>query len=329
VHLRRGAFAKAEADALAAVELIDEHRLQIPAALAFAWLVKAMIERGKASEGWAVVRERGFDQAVPDRHVFAMLYEARARLHAVDHRTDRALSDALEAGRLLAALGPGPTPLPWRATAALAAHRMGRVDQARDLAAQDLDLARRFGAPRALGISLRTAALVGPADPIPGLRESVEVLERSQVRGELARSLVELGSAMRRRRQAVSEARSILREALDLAHRCDAVVVEQRARDELVAAGGRPRRPLVRGLESLTARELRVAQLAAAGSTNREVAQVLFISPRTVEHHLRNIYLKLGISSRAELQALIERVDGLPGDGQRASAGVSRPDSRS
>jgi hypothetical protein len=111
VHLRRGAFAEAEADALAAVELIDEHRLQIPAALAFAWLVKAMIERGKVSEGWEVIRERGFDQAIPDRHVFAMLYEARSLLHMVDHRTDRALSDALEAGRLLAALGPGPTPL--------------------------------------------------------------------------------------------------------------------------------------------------------------------------------------------------------------------------
>jgi DNA-binding CsgD family transcriptional regulator len=150
------------------------------------------------------------------------------------------------------------------------------------------------------------------------LRESVEVLEHSEVRGELARSLVELGSAMRRGRQAVSEARAILREALDLAHRSDGVAVEQRARDELVAAGGRPRRPLVRGLDALTARELRVAQLAAAGSTNRQVAQILFISPRTVEHHLRNIYLKLGISSRPELHALMAGVGGLATAGQRA-----------
>jgi DNA-binding CsgD family transcriptional regulator len=306
VHLRAGAFAEAEADARAAVELIDEHRLHIPAALAFAWLVMALIERDRSSEAREVIGGRGFDHSIPEQNVFAMLYEARAMLHLSEHVPDRALSDALHAGRLLAPLGPGPTPLPWRATAALAAHQIGQADQARQLAMEDLELARRFGAPRALGIALRTQALVGPDDPISTLRESVEVLEASEARGELARSLVELGTAMRRRRHAASETRAVLREALNLSHRCGALVTERRARDELLAAGGRPRRAVTRGVDALTPRELRVVQLAAAGATNRQIAQTLFVTPRTIEHHLRNAYGKLEISSREQLPDALE-----------------------
>jgi DNA-binding CsgD family transcriptional regulator len=288
------------------VELIDDHRLHIPAALAFAWLAMALTERGKASEAWEVLRGRGFDHSIPEQNVFAMLYEARAMLHLTDHVPDRALADSLQAGRLLAPLGPGPTPLPWRATAAVAAHHTGQVDQARQLAAEDLELARRFGAPRALGIALRTEALVGPEDPVCTLRESVRVLEASEVRGELARSLVELGTTMRRRRHPASETRAVLREALDLSHRCGALVIERRARDELLAAGGRPRRAVTRGVDALTPRELRVVQLAAAGATNRQIAQTLFVTPRTIEHHLRNAYGKLEISSREQLLEALE-----------------------
>jgi DNA-binding CsgD family transcriptional regulator len=316
VHLRRGDFAEAEADARAALELIDDRRLEIPAALSFAWLVMALVERDKAGDAWEALRERGFDEEIPEQGIFGFLYGARAVLHLAGHEPRRALDDALRAGHLFSTIGPGPSPSPWRSTAALAAHARGQEEQARELAAEDLELARRFGAPRPLGIALRTAALVGLGDPVAGLRESVAVLEPSGARAELARSLLELGSAMRRRRHGAAETRAVLREALDASHRCGAAVIERRARDELLAAGGRPRRASTRGLDALTPRELRVAQLAAAGSTNRQIAQALFVTPRTIEHHLRSTYTKLGITSREGLpEALgtgpVSKVDGL------------------
>ncbi|MDQ6915415.1 MAG: helix-turn-helix transcriptional regulator, partial [Actinomycetota bacterium] len=79
----------------------------------------------------------------------------------------------------------------------------------------------------------------------------------------------------------------------------------ERARDELAAAGARPRRPQISGVESLTASERRTAELAAEGLTNREVAQALFVTVKTVEWHLRNVYVKLGIGSRRELAAAL------------------------
>ena len=102
-----------------------------------------------------------------------------------------------------------------------------------------------------------------------------------------------------------AESRDILRPALDLAHRCGALALTERARAELVAAGGRPRRLVLSGLDSLTPSERRVAQLAAAGLSNRDIAQNLFITTRTVEGHLTNAYHKLAITSREQLPAAL------------------------
>jgi DNA-binding CsgD family transcriptional regulator len=88
---------------------------------------------------------------------------------------------------------------------------------------------------------------------------------------------------------------------LDLAGRCGALALCERARGELLSAGLRPRRVHLAGREALTGGELRVAQLAAAGHANREVAQTLFISVKTVETHLRHVYQKLDVRSRKEL----------------------------
>jgi DNA-binding CsgD family transcriptional regulator len=103
----------------------------------------------------------------------------------------------------------------------------------------------------------------------------------------------------------VRKARDILRPALDLAHRCGALALTERARTELVAAGGRPRRLVLSGLDSLTPSERRIAQLAAAGLSNRDIAQNLFITTRTVEGHLTHAYHKLDITSREQLPAAL------------------------
>lgn len=97
------------------------------------------------------------------------------------------------------------------------------------------------------------------------------------------------------------EAREQLRHALELADVCRAEGLVDQVRTELYAARGRPRTTALTGLEALTPSERRVADLAAAGNTNREIAQQLFVTPKTVENHLRNAYRKLGIGSRREL----------------------------
>ena len=130
------------------------------------------------------------------------------------------------------------------------------------------------------------------------------MLRELPARLELARSLAELGAALRRGRLR-AEAREHLREAAELAQECGAERLEERIDEELRIAGARPRRRAFSGADSLTPSERRVAVAAAAGATNREIAQELFVSLRTVEMHLTNTYRKLDISSRSELAAVI------------------------
>ena len=122
---------------------------------------------------------------------------------------------------------------------------------------------------------------------------------------ELARSLVDLGSVQRRHGQR-SESRDPLRRALELAHLSGARGLAERAREELAAAGSRPRSVFRTGVDSLTASELRTARLAAQGLGNVEIAQLLFVTRKTVEKHLGNAYTKLEIASREELPAALD-----------------------
>ena len=126
------------------------------------------------------------------------------------------------------------------------------------------------------------------------------MLEGSSAKLERARTLVELGAALRRANQRV-DARELLKEGLDIAVRCGAQPLVERAEEELAATGARPRRLLLSGVESLTASERRVARFAADGLSNKDIAQALFVTTKTVEVHLSNVYRKLGIASRGEL----------------------------
>ena len=131
-------------------------------------------------------------------------------------------------------------------------------------------------------------------------------LEPTFARLERARSLTDLGVALREAGKAEA-ARSVLLRALDQAHRCGAQPLAERARAEAVAAGARPRRPRLTGVEALTPSELRAARLASEGLSNREIAQALFVTKKTVADHLAASYRKLDISRRDGLtQALAE-----------------------
>jgi DNA-binding CsgD family transcriptional regulator len=190
--------------------------------------------------------------------------------------------------------------VPWRSLRARALAGLGERAQAVALAQEEVELVRRFGSAGVVGRSLRVLGTVDPDHGIDRLREAVEVLERSTARFDLAAALAALGTALRLARRP-TEARLPLRRALELADRCGADGLVQNVRTELYATGARPRSTELSGAGSLTASERRVAELAAEGRTNKEIAQALYVTPKTVEVHLSNCYRKLGISSRGAL----------------------------
>ena len=192
-----------------------------------------------------------------------------------------------------------------RSDAASAHALLGRQDEALALACEDLELAEAAGAPGTIGAALRNlGALQEGEEGIVLLQRAVERLDDSQTALERARALVDYGAALRRNRKRRA-AREPLHRGLDLALRCGAPRLIDRARSELAAAGARPRRTAVDGVEALTARELEVATLAAQGLSNREIARSLYVTVKTVEWHLKHGFKKLGVSSRTELRGVL------------------------
>jgi len=154
----------------------------------------------------------------------------------------------------------------------------------------------------ALGILARSRALMSEGETADSLhREAIERLGRSHMRVELARARLLYGEWLRRT-QRRAEARSELRSAYDMLAGIGAAGFAERARQELLAMGDTVRKPAGDARETLTDQEAQIAQLAAGGQTNVEIGAQLFISPRTVEYHLRKVFGKLGISSRRELR---------------------------
>jgi DNA-binding CsgD family transcriptional regulator len=241
------------------------------------------------------------DEIPPDLAINALL-EARGLLRLAQGRTRQGLDDLLEFGRRDELWGSAnPLASRWRSHACMALAALGDSDAALRMARDDLERARRWGAASGIGIALRaTGLLEGGAASVRRLREAAELLERSPARLEHARALTDLGAALRRGNRR-SEARGPLQEGLELARRCGARPLVQRALTELRAAGGRPSEPQGHGVQDLTASERRVAELAVEGRSNPEIAQVLFVTRKTVETHLGHVYRKLHISGRAEL----------------------------
>ena len=220
---------------------------------------------------------------------------------------EEGLADLLACGQQLeSGANRSPSLWAWRSDAALALAALGDGARAHQFSVDELTLARAFGGPRAVGVALRAAGLLAEGDErVTLLHEAAAVLADSGALLERGRALVDVGAALRHcgRR---SDARHPLREGLDAAMRCGAEVLAARARDELLATGAHLRRERLSGPSALTPSERRVARLAAEGRTNPEIAQALFLTRRTVETHLTHAYQKLGISSRAELAAVID-----------------------
>lgn len=214
-------------------------------------------------------------------------------------RDEEALARAEEYGRLVGR-HVNPAWVPWRSLRALALDRLGRTQEAIAQAEAELVHARAWGAPGTVGRTLRILGTLRREEGLPLLEEAVGVLDGSPARLELAKALAAQGALLRRRRRP-SDAREPLRRALELAEVADADALAAEVRTELYAAGSRPRTAALTGSAALTASEKRVAALAAEGLTNRDIAQRLFVTPKTVEVHLSATYRKLGIGSRRDL----------------------------
>jgi len=307
IALREGRLADAESHASEAVETARATGIAIGLAAGLAALTDARVERGRADAAWAELEEIGLTGELPPVATAALLLESRGRLRAARGDAAGAVHDLIEAGAWNErAGGAGPSISSWRSHLALAQLQVGQPDEARRFAEQDLELARRFGAPRPIGIALRALGLIeGGERGFERLAEAADELGKAGDRLEQARALVDLGAALRRGNRR-ADARERLREGLDLAARCGATVLADRAREELLATGARPRKPFYSGVEALTASELRTARMAGEGMTNREVAQALFVTPKTVETHLRHAYQKLDIPGRSGLADALE-----------------------
>ena len=314
VKLRLGALDEADAAARVALRVLQEGDFAPGLGFAATVLSDIAVEAGELGEAQALLDllpQQGWPAGVGT----VLIPAARGRLRLAQGRAADALADFQACQALFSADVWG---MPIRDTgyvharsgAALALSRLGEHKRARELAGAELADVRVFGAPRALGIALRAAGLArGGEEGLALLRDSVAALDSSPALLERARSLAELGAALRRLDERAA-ARDPLARALEIAARCGARPLAARARDELKAAGARPRRPWRTGVDALTPSELRVARLAAGGRSNREIAGELYVTLKAIEGHLARAYAKLGIEGRDQLpRALGSRKD--------------------
>ena len=210
------------------------------------------------------------------------------------------LAPALELTEAAGYAEPGV--LRFQHDAAEALVLLGELEQASQLAEQLETRGRSLGRPWAVAAGARSAALVAAASG--DLAAATEAIERALAEHErlpqpfeFARTLLVLGGVQRRQRQK-RLARETLGRALETFQRLGTPLWAEKTRDELRRIGGRPAAPA-----ELTPVEERVARLAAGGCTNREIADALFMSVKTVERHLSHAFGKLGVSSRRELRS--------------------------
>ncbi len=235
------------------------------------------------------------------------LLTVRGQLRAQQGERVKAEADLRQAVSIFKALDFGPAHARARSLLALVLRPEDR-DEARALIEEELVLANATGLSRPRGMALRAAGLIGGGEEgIERLRQSVAVLSEGAARYEHARSLVELGAMLRRSRRR-AEARVPLEEGMELAFHCGAERLLDRAREELLATGARPRNVVRSGFAALTPSERRVVRLAAEGRSNPEIAQTLYLSVKTVETHLSKAYRTLDLSGPGSRQRLAETV---------------------
>jgi DNA-binding CsgD family transcriptional regulator len=303
--LMRGALRAAEMAARDASSVHGGRKWYLLAATAITMHV--LVERGQVPEAQAAYDKTGLGEEIPAARPATPMLIARGAMRYAQGDLTRAMAD-LTSGRARIDAHAEPNIVGMDARLLLIAlrHEQGQTQRAREEAQQCVAIARRWGTPGWLGQTLRVQGLVtAGSEGIELLSEAVDTLERSQMRQEYARALVDLGGALRRD-GARSQSREPLRKGLAIAERAGADPLAERARRELAASGVTVRRSGYR--DRLTPSEQRIAELAAGGSSNPQIAQSLFVTVKTVESHLAGVYRKLGIKSRRELPAALAKI---------------------
>lgn len=306
VRYATGAIPEAMADALTVLESVGEEscgaRLTLPCVV----LANARLDRGEPERAEQLLD--GIDRPQPqgsilDYHPY-LLARARARWALGD--PEAALGLLLESGRAQEAAGlANPVFSPWWAEACHLLAALGRPHQAREFAEHGEELAQRWGTARGLGQAALARGVLTPGRPgIELLAESVARLSCSPARAEHARAEYALGRALLTTGD-LAGAREHLRAATDRARRCGALALARAARGLLITAGGRMREITAAPVDMLTGAECKVAALVAGGASNRQIAQTLFVTVRTVETHLTSVYRKLGVGHRAALASAL------------------------
>jgi DNA-binding CsgD family transcriptional regulator len=278
-----------------------------PFALMF--LIGVLLERAEVQEASRLVDTVELTEPRLGSWPGVIVLAQRGNVRVARGELEAGAHDLLDAHRRMRTAGVQLSVLvDWAPTAAAALAQLGRGDEARRLLRAELAEASAAGAPRRHGMSLSAAGLLDPgSNGLMRLREAVRILELSPARIEHARALVNLGRGLRDRGERLL-ARDAVSRGLDIAHRYGAEALAARAREELNATGGRPRRDARTGPSALTPAELRTAHMASGKLTNREIAQALFVSTKTVEAQLSRAYAKLGVEGRGELAAALARV---------------------
>jgi DNA-binding CsgD family transcriptional regulator len=307
-HVRAGRIHDAAADA----RLAFDFKVRDSPPFAVHWgllpLVDALVELDELDQAEAALdAAQRVGDAPPGALTIPLVLERRARVRLARRRPAEAHEDLVAAADLWRELGVcHPALAAWRVDDAEALVQLGDGADARRLADEHLALAHRVGLPGPTGAGLRALARASePRDAVALLERAVDLLAGCPVRIEHARALVDLGAALRRANRR-ADAQAVLRHGLDLAGRLGMRRLARRALDELRATGARPRRSAHSGLDALTPAEHRVAVLAAERLSNREIAQQLYVTRRTVETHLTHVFQKLGLTARTDLGAVLK-----------------------
>ncbi|HEX8103351.1 MAG TPA: AAA family ATPase [Solirubrobacteraceae bacterium] len=306
-----GSVAAAESHARAALAAAEETGLRLARASVQAILVDILVQRGALEEASAIVADMDFGEGIERTIAGSDQLVARAWVRHAEGRGAEAETDLRRARELLGRRG-WRAPHKARATLRLAellAERDDGREEAIALTEETLAIARAAELPGAAGVALRIRGRAERgAAAIAILEEAVNTLAASPLRLDHAWALHDLGAAQRRAGQR-RESRDTLRAALDAAARLGAARLADSAREELTASGARLRTEALDGVAALTPSERRVAELAARGLSNREIAENLWVTRKTVEVHLGRSYGKLGIRSRAQLAEALEGSD--------------------
>jgi DNA-binding CsgD family transcriptional regulator len=302
IALAQGSLQDAQVEAETGLLLVENQHFALLQLLAVAMVVH--IERGDLEAAAELAQAGEAVGVAEDRLYLDQFLVARGRLRIAEGDVREGVGDLIWCGERLEAYD-ATWPGDWRVFAAPALASLGDSQTAARLGREQLAIARRVGTPWGLGRSLRSAGqAIGGSEGLELLEEAVSLLERSSARLELAHALADLGAELGRsgRRR---EGRDAQRRAIELADECGAIALAERARAELHSGPGRRPRAELTGPGALTAAEWRVCRQVAEGHTNREVAQALFVTEKTVERHLSSAYQKLGIRSRFQLPEAI------------------------